>query len=76
MPHRKPAGRTWLIPCTLELFRPPTLDAIHLSQVDQGDVSCRHAVLSRRLLSLFGQTTRSGLPIGGDFQVSQKFYET
>src|SRR6185503_15932599 len=50
-------------------------DALHLGRIDQGDVSCRHAVLSRRLPSLFGQTTRSGLPIGGDFHLSQKFYE-
>ena len=74
VPHSQPTGRTWLVPGTLELFRTPSLDALDLRRIDQGDVSCRHAVLSRRLHSLFGQTTRSGLPIAGDFEVSQKFY--
>ena len=74
VPHRQPTGCAWLIPRTLELFRTPPLDALHLRRIDQDDVSCRHAVLSRRLHSLFGQTTRSGLPIAGDFEVSQKFY--
>ena len=75
MSHRKSTGCAWLIPGTLELFRSPSLDALHLSRIRQGDVSDRHAVLSRRLPSLFGQTTGAGLPIGGDFQFSQKFYE-
>src|SRR6185503_11893524 len=64
VPHSQPTGRTWLIPGALDLRR-----------IDQGDVSCRHAVLSRRLHSLFGQTTRSGLPIAGDFLFSQKLYD-
>src|SRR6187397_2207877 len=75
VPHSQPTGRTWLIPGTLELFRTPSLDALDLRRIDQGDVSCRHAVLSRRLHSLFGQTTRTGLPIAGDFLFSQKFYD-
>jgi hypothetical protein len=42
--HRKSAGRTRLIPGTLELFRTPTLDALDLRLVDQGDVRYCHAV--------------------------------
>jgi hypothetical protein len=75
VPHRKSTSRTRLVPGTLELFRTPPLDALHLCRIRQGDVSDRHAVLSRRLLSLFGQTTERVLPIGGDFHFSQKFYE-
>ena len=36
--HRKSAGRAWLVPGTLELFRTPPLDALDLRLVDQGDV--------------------------------------
>ena len=36
--HRKSAGRAWLVPGTLELFRTPPLDALDLRLIDQGDV--------------------------------------
>src|SRR4249919_537495 len=75
MSHRKSTSCARLVPGTLELFRSPPLDALHLSGIRQDDVSDRHAVLSRRLPSLFGQTTEADLPIGGDFDFSQKFYE-
>jgi hypothetical protein len=42
--HRKSACRARLVPCTLELFRTPPLDALGLRLFDQGDVWCRHAV--------------------------------
>jgi hypothetical protein len=42
--HRKSACRARLVPCTLELFHPPPLDALGLRLIDQGDVWCRHAV--------------------------------
>src|SRR5262245_50564841 len=75
MSHRKSTSCARLVPGTLELFRSPPLDALHLCGIRQGDVSDRHAVLSRRLPSLFGQTTGADLPIGGDFYFSQKIYE-
>src|SRR5207247_6426231 len=53
--HRKSTSCARLVPHSLELFRPPPLDALHLGGICQGDVSDRHAVLSRRLPSLFGQ---------------------
>ena len=34
VPHRQPTGCAWLIPRTLELFRTPSLDALHLGQID------------------------------------------
>src|SRR5205809_1342181 len=73
--HRKSTSCARLVPGSLELFRSPPLDALHLGGICQGDVSDRHAVLSRRLPSLFGQTTEGDLPIGGDFDFSQKIYE-
>src|SRR5580765_8157254 len=75
MSHRKSTSCARLVHGTLQLFCSPVLDAFHLSWIRQGDVSDRPAVLSRRLLSLFGQTTGADLPIGGDFHFSQKFYE-
>src|SRR5215510_2088625 len=75
MSHRKSTSCARLVPGSLELFRSPPLDALHLGGSCQGDVSDRHAVLSRRLPSLFGQTTGADLPIGGDFDFSQKIYE-
>jgi hypothetical protein len=42
--HRKSACRARLVPCPLELFRTPPLDALGLRLIDQGDVYCRHAV--------------------------------
>src|SRR5262245_9172829 len=75
MSHRKSTSCARLVPGSLELFRSPPLDALHLGGLCQGDVSDRHAVLSRRLPSLFGQTTGADLPIGGDFDFLQKIYE-
>lgn len=49
VPHRNSTSRAWLIPCALELFRAPPLDALDLGLIDQVDISRRHAVLSRRL---------------------------
>jgi hypothetical protein len=74
VPHRKSTGRARLVPCTLELFRTPSLDALDLRLIEQVDVSRRHAVLSRRLTSLFGQTSKPDVPIEGDIQISQSLY--
>jgi hypothetical protein len=75
VPHRKSTGCARLIPGTLELFRTPPLDALHLCRIRQGDVSYRHAVPFSPIASLFGQTSEWVLPIEGDFDFSQKIYE-
>src|SRR5438093_13665668 len=74
--HRKSTSCARLVPGSLELFRSPPLDALHLGGSCQGDVSDCHAVLSRRLPSLFGQTAEGDLPIGGDFDFSKKLNES
>ena len=74
VPHRKSTGRARLEPCALELFRTPLLDALDLRLIEQVSVSCRHNVLSRRLTSLFGQTSKPDVPIEGDIQISQSLY--
>ena len=63
--HRKSACRTRLVPGTLELFRTPPLDALDLRLVDQGDVSCRHAVPFSPIALIVRSDVQSGSPHRG-----------
>ena len=52
-------------PAPLELLRAPPLDPLRLGLIDQVDVSRRHWVFSRRLISLFGRRRETGCPSEG-----------